>query len=202
MKLYDSAIAPNPRRVRVFLAEKGIEIPTEQVDIGKRENRQPPFLEKNPIGGVPILELDDGTIIAETVAICRYFEEIHPEPPLMGTDPKDRAIVEMWQRRMELEVALPIMQLFRNTHTYFKGRIEQVPEYGAVCKKHALKRLEWLDRELADRNFVAGDRYTIADITLLIGLDFGRVSDIRIDPEHKNLARWYAEVSSRPSAQA
>jgi glutathione S-transferase len=103
---------------------------------------------------------------------------------------------------MEFEIALPIMQTFRNTHDYFKGRIAQVPEYGAVCKKHAVKRLEWLDRELDGRKFVAGDRYTIADITLLIGIDFGRLSDIRIDSEHKNLTRWYGDVSSRPSAQA
>jgi len=202
VKLYDSAIAPNPRRVRVFLAEKGIEVPAVQVDIGKGENRQPHFLEKNPMGGVPILELDDGTIIAETVAICRYFEELHPEPPLMGVDARDRATVEMWQRRMELEVTFTIMQAFRNTHEYFKGRIVQVPEFGAVCKEHAAKRLVWLDRELDGRKFVAGDRFTIADITLLIGVDFGRVSDIRIGSEHKNLSRWYGEVSSRPSALA
>ncbi len=202
MKLYDTTIAPNPRRVRIFLAEKGIEVPTVQVDIGKRENQEPAFLAKNPMGGVPILELDDGTIIAESVAICRYFEELNPEPPLMGIDSTDRAVVEMWQRRMELEVALPVMMTFRNTHDYLKGRIVQVPEYGEVSRKHALTRFEWLDRELDDREFVAGDRYTIADITLLIGIDFGRVSNIRIDSEHKNLTRWYGEVSSRPSAQA
>jgi glutathione S-transferase len=202
MKLYDTTSAPNPRRVRVFLAEKGIDVPMLQVDIGKRENQQPEFLEKNPMGGVPILELDDGTVLAETVAICRYFEELHPEPPLMGVDARDRAFVEMWQRRMEFEVALPIMQTFRNTHDYLKGRITQVPEYGEVCRKYAHKRLAWLDGELSDRNFVAGDRYTIADITLMIGIDFGRVSEIRIDAKHKNLARWYGDVSSRSSAQA
>jgi glutathione S-transferase len=202
MKLYDTTIAPNPRRVRIFLAEKGIEVPTVQVDIGKRENQEPAFLAKNPMGGVPILELDDGTIIAESVAICRYFEELNPEPPLMGIDSTDRAVVEMWQRRMELEVALPVMMTFRNTHDYLKGRIVQVPEYGEVSRKHALTRFEWLDRELDDREFVAGDRFTIADITLLIGIDFGRVSNIRIDSEYKNLTRWYGEVSSRPSAQA
>lgn len=202
MKLYSSAVAPNPRRVRVFLAEKGIEVPTVDVDIAKSENRQPDFLAKNPLGGVPILELDDGTIIAESTAICRYFEETKPEPPLMGLDARDRAIVEMWLRRIEFEVAFPIMQTFRNTHDFFKGRIPQVPEWGAVCKKRAIQQLAWLDGELSDRPFVAGDRYTIADITLLIGIDFGRVSEIRIDPEHKNLARWYGEVSSRPSAKA
>jgi len=202
MKLYDSALAPNPRRVRIFLAEKRIEVPLVAVDIVKAENRKPAFLAKNPLGGVPILELDDGTIIAESTAICRYFEELQPNPPLMGTDAKDRATVEMWLRRVEFEVAFPIMQTFRNTHDFFKGRIPQVPEWGAVCKRRALEQLAWLDAEIADRPFVAGDRYTIADITLLIGVDFGRVSDIRIDPEHKNLTRWYGEVSSRPSSRA
>jgi len=202
MKLYDSTFAPNPRRVRVFLAEKGISVPTVQVDIGKAENREAPFLAKNPLGGVPILELDDGTVIAESVAICRYFEEIQPNPPLMGTDAKDRAIVEMWSRRTELEVARPIMQTFQNTHAFFKGRIPQVPEYGEVCRAHATRRLEWIDSELAKREFIAGPRYTIADITLLIGIDFGRIVKIGIQPEQKNLARWYEAVSSRPSAKA
>jgi glutathione S-transferase len=202
MKLYDSAFAPNPRRVRIFLAEKGVEVPTVQVDIGKAENRRPEFLAKNPMGAVPVLELDDGTFLAESVAICRYFEEVQPEPVLMGTDARDRAVVEMWNRRMELEVALPIMQSFRNTHDFFKGRIPQVPEYGEVCKAAAAKNLEWLDAELAGRAFVAGDRYTIADITALVGIDFGRTVNVRIQPEQKNLQRWYEAVSSRPSAKA
>lgn len=202
MKLYDSAMAPNPRRVRIFLAEKGVSVPTVQVDIGKAENRGEAFLAKNPMGGLPALELDDGTVIAESVAICRYFEETHPNPPLMGTDAKDRALVEMWQRRMELEIAIPIMQVFRNGHPFFKGRIPQVPEYGEVCRKAAESRLRWLDGELATRRFVAGDRYTIADITLLVGIDFGRVSQIRIAPEQTHLQRWYDEVSTRPSAKA
>jgi len=202
MKLYDSTFAPNPRRVRVFLAEKGISVPSVQVDIGKAENREAAYLAKNPLGGVPILELDDGTVISESVAICRYFEEIQPNPPLMGTDAKDRAIVEMWSRRTELEVARPIMQTFQNTHAFFKGRIPQVPEYGEVCRAHATKRLEWLDAELAKREFIAGPLYTIADITLLIGIDFGRIVKIGIQPEQKNLSRWYEAVSSRPSAKA
>ncbi len=202
MKLYDSTFAPNPRRVRIFLAEKGITVPTEQVDIGKAANRQPEYVAKNPLGGVPILELDDGTVIAESVAICRYFEETNPEPPLFGTGAKERALVEMWQRRMELEIALPIMQVFRNTHAFFKGRIPQVAEYGEVCRKSAESRLRWIDGELAGRTFVAGERYTIADITLLVGIDFGRVSNIRIAPEQKSLQRWYEQVSSRPSAKA
>jgi glutathione S-transferase len=202
MKIHDSRTAPNPRRVRIFLAEKGVSVPFEEVDIVKADNRAPEFRRKNPLGTLPVLELDDGTCIAESVAICRYFEELHPEPPLMGTDARDRALVEMWQRRMELEVFLPITQVFRNSHPFFAGRIPQVPEYGEVCRRAAEARLEWLDGVLAQREFIAGERYTIADITALCGIDFGRVSKIRIQPEHANLARWHAAVSARPSAQA
>lgn len=202
MKIYDSRTAPNPRRVRVFLAEKGVTVPYEQVDIAKADNRSTEFRRKNPLGTLPVLELDDGTCIAESVAICRYFEELHPDPPLMGTDARDRAVVEMWQRRMELEVFGAITQVFRNTHAFFAGRIPQVPEYGEVCRNSADARLAWLDGVLAEREFIAGERYTIADITALCGIDFGRVSKIRIQPQHTNLARWHAAVSSRPSAQA
>jgi glutathione S-transferase len=202
MILYDSKVAPNPRRVRVYLAEKGIEVPVRQVDIGSAENRKPPFLAKNPLGGLPVLELDDGTCIAESLAICRYFEELHSEPPLFGTDPLDRAIVEMWSRRTELELWRFVSGCFQHTHDFFKGRIEQVPAWGEVCRRTARERLAWLDRELAARPFVAGERYTVADITLLCAIDFGRVVDIRIAPEQKHLARWHEAVSSRPSAKA
>jgi glutathione S-transferase len=202
VKLYDSKAAPNPRRVRIFLAEKGVELPTVQVDLGKAENRAAPFLARNPFGGVPVLELDDGTHIAESVAICRYVERLHPVPPLLGSDPEDEALVEMWQRRMELDLFNQVTGSFRNTHDFFKGRIEQVPEYGAVCKRAAEKRLAWLDGELAGRPFVAGERYTIADITALCAIDFGRVTGIRIQPDQKHLQRWHEAVSSRPSARA
>jgi len=202
MRLHENTNAPNPRRVRIFLAEKGIEVPAVQVDIGKSENREPDFLAMNPMGGVPVLELDNGHCISESVAICRYFEEIQPEPPLMGRDAEDKAIVEMWNRRMEFELTLLAMQSFRNTHDFFKGRIQQVPEFGAVCKDAAEARLVWLDDELAEREFVARADYTIADITALVGVDFGRVTGIRIAPEQKNLERWYEAVSSRPSAKA
>jgi len=202
MKLYDSQMAPNPRRVRMFLAEKGVTIPTEQVDIAGAVNRSDEFRKKNPLGGVPVLELDDGTYLSESVAICRYIEELHPNPPLLGTDARDRAVVEMWQRRMELEIFAPIAQVFRNGHPFFAGRITQVPAWGDACRTHAEASLAWLDRELAERAFVAGERYTIADITALCGIDFGRVSKIRIAPAHANLTRWYAAVSARPSAKA
>ena len=202
MILYDSKIAPNPRRVRVFLAEKGVSVPIQPVDIMTRENRKPPFLAKNPLGGLPVLELDDGTCIAESVAICRYFEELHPAPPLMGEGARDRAIVEMWSRRTELELWRFVTGCFQHTHDFLKGRIEQVPAWGELCRNTARERLTWFDRELADRPFIAGERYTIADITALCALDFGRVVDIRIAPEQKHLARWHEAVSARPSAKA
>ena len=202
MKLYDSTHAPKPRRVRIFLAEKGIEVPLQPVDIGQAENRKSPYIDKNPLGGVPMLELDDGSCIAESVAICRYFEGVQPEPPLMGVDAADRASVEMWQRRMEIEVFSNITQVFRNTHDFFKGRITQVPAYGEACRAAVSKRLAWLDQELADRPFIAGERFSIADITALCGIDFGRVVKLGIQPDQKHLARWYEAVSSRPSAKA
>lgn len=202
MKLYDSTMAPNPRRVRIFLAEKGTTVPVVQVDIGAQENLEAPFLARNPLGRVPVLELDDGTHIAESVAICRYFEGTHPDPPLLGVDAQDAAVVEMWQRRMEQQVFENITGCFRNTHDYFKGRIPQVAEYGEVCRGWANERLAWLDEELADREFIAGDRFTIADITALVGLDFGRVVKIGIQPNQKHLSRWHEAVSSRASASA
>ncbi len=203
MKLHEAATAPNCRRVRIFLAEKGIEVPVVPVDLGKAENRGEPFRQKNPMGRVPVLELDDGTFIAESVAICRYFEQLQPEPVLMGgSDPEEAARIEMWQRRMELEIALPIMQVFRNTHPYFADRIDQYADYGEGQRSHATKRLEWLDRELADREFVAGDAYSIADITAQIGIDFGRVTKFKVTEETPNLLRWHQAVSARPSAKA
>ena len=202
MKLHENASAPNPRRVRIFLAEKGITVPVVQVDIAKQENRGPDFRAKNPLGQVPVLELDDGTFISESVAICRYFEEAQPEPPLFGTGARERALVEMWQRRAELELTQQVFFYFQNTHEFFKGRIPQVPEYGEVARKRAEAALALLDGVLAERQFLAGERFTIADITALVGVDFGRVVKIRPAPEHKHVARWLAEVSARPSAKA
>ena len=202
MRIIETRTAPNPRRVRIFLAEKGISLRFEEVDLMQSELKTPEFAAQNPMQRVPVLVLDDGTCIAESVAICRYFEELQPEPALFGRAPLGRASVEMWNRRMELNLLSNTAGVFRNTHAFFKGRIPQVPEYGAVCKEAAVKQMAWLDGELAKRKFIAGDRYTIADITALVGVDFGRVSDIRIQPEHKNLARWHQEVSSRPSAKA
>jgi glutathione S-transferase len=203
VKLYDSKGAPNPRRVTVFLAEKGIEIPRVEVSIAKGEHRSPEYVAKNPLGTLPALELDDGTILTETVAISRYLEELHPEPSLFGRTPLERAQIEMWNRRMELELFIPMAQVFRNIHPFFKDRIPQVPEYGEVCRKQVASRTKWLDRELAGRPFVAGPRYTIADITLQCGFDFfGKLMKFLPGEETPNVARWYADVSGRPSAKA
>jgi len=203
MKLYDSKTAPNPRRVRIFLAEKGVSVPLEPVDIAGKQNRGAEYAKKNPMFGVPILELDDGTIIAETVAICRYFEETNPNPPLFGTDAKDKAIVEMWQRRMELNVMSCITGAFRHGNAFFADRITQVPAYAEQCLKEAPGMFDFLDSVLAKTKFIAGDRYTIADITALCSVDFARVLRLKIDPDkQQSLARWHAEVSARPSAQA
>jgi glutathione S-transferase len=202
MKIHESHNAPNPRRVRFFLAEKGVAVPYEEVDIVNRVNRADEFRKKNPLSTVPVLELDDGTFISESVAICRYFEETHPQPPLFGTDAKDRALVEMWNRRMELNILLPIADAFRQRHDFFKGRIRQLQEYAEVQRLNAEDGLDWLDRELADRRFIAGDRFSIADITAVVAIDFGRVSKITIKPDQQNLTRWHAEVSARPGAKA
>jgi glutathione S-transferase len=202
MKIYESHNAPNPRRVRMFLAEKGIQVPYEEVDIGKAINRGEEFRKKNPLSTVPVLELDDGTFISESVAICRYFEELQPELPLFGAGAKQRALVEMWNRRMEFNILQPIADAFRQRHDFFKGRIRQLAEYAEVQRLNAQDGLDWLDRELAARRFIAGDQFSIADITAVVAIDFGRVSKIAIKPDQLNLARWHAEISARPSAKA
>ena len=203
MKLYNHSMAPNPRRVRIFLAEKGISLPTEEVDLMAGKNRSPDFLAKNPSGGLPVLELDDGACLAESVAICRYLEGLRPEPNLMGRDPREQAEIEMWNRRIELELFAAVGQTVRNTHPMFKDRFRQFPDYGEVQRAAVGQRLERMDKELAGHQFIAGDRYTIADITALVAIDLaGRMADIAIAPQLANLTRWHRAVSSRPSAAA
>tara|TARA_R110002020_G_scaffold14638_10_gene51843 strand:+ start:3093 stop:3704 length:612 start_codon:yes stop_codon:yes gene_type:complete len=203
MKLYDGGRAPNPRRVSVFLAEKGIEIDKVPVDMGQMGHKSAEVTELNPLQRLPVLVLDDGTMIAESVAICRYFEELHPEPPLMGTDARDRAIVEMWNRRMELHYLASVAAAFRHTHPAMKEwEVPQVAEWGEANRPKALAFLELLDKELAGREFIAGDRYSIADITGMIAFDFMKPARIE-RPEHlTNVMRWYGAVSARPSAKA
>ena len=199
MKLYTSGVAPNPRRVAIFLAEKGVEVPSVEVDLAGRENFEPDFLAKNPLARVPVLELDDGTCLCESIAICRYLEELHPEPPLFGVDAQDKALVEMWNRRMEFEVLGNISFAFRHSHPYWEGRIEQVPAFGDLSRRAIEERMEWLDKELDGRSFIAGDRFSVADITAVCGFDFGRLAKIRPPESLTNLNRWYATVSERPS---
>ena len=204
MLLYDNPTAPHPRIVRLFLAEKQIEVPRQEIDLAKRENEQPWFLALNPLGRVPVLVLDDGTAVAETLAICRYFECEQPEPPLFGRDAREQALVSMWQRRAELEVARPIMFAFRHTHPWGADREpRQVPEWGEMCRERALKRLDWFDIELGRRPWLAGEMPSVADLTLLVGLDFGRVIGLKVDAERwPRLARWHASMRQRPSAGA
>jgi glutathione S-transferase len=202
MRLYDFVMAPNPRRVRVFLAEKGVTVPTEQVDLFQGANRSDAALRRNPFGGLPVLELDDGTCIAESVAICRYFEELHPEPALMGVSAVDRAIVEMWNRRVELELFRHIGNYFQHTNEIFRNRIRQIPAVAEASRETTIARMKLIDELIADRRFIAGERYTIADITALCAVGLGEFAGLAIDPGMKNLTRWYAEVSARPSAKA
>jgi glutathione S-transferase len=203
MKLYDGGRAPNPRRVRVFLAEKGIEVPLEQVDLGALAQKSAGFTEINPIQRVPVLVLDDGTIIAESIAICRYFEELRPEPPLFGRGAKEIASIEMWNRRLELHLLFPISHVFRNSHPAMKEmEVPQVPAWAEANKPRIAAFLRVLDRELKERPFAAGDRYTVADITGLIAVDFMKPAKLALPEDCANVRRWHADVAARPSARA
>jgi glutathione S-transferase len=203
MKLYNHFLAPNPRRVRIFAAEKGISLTLQEVDILAGQSRTPEFLAKNSSGGVPVLELDDGSHLSESVAICRYLEGLHPEPNLLGRDLHEQADIERWNRRMELELFTPIGRTFQNTSPIFQGRFKQFPEYGETQRAVVYQRLERMNRELNGSHFVAGDRFTIADITALVAIDIGgRLADIKIAAELAHLTRWHDAVSRRPSAMA
>jgi glutathione S-transferase len=202
MKIYNSSLAPNPRRLRIFVAEKGLKIPTEEVDIFTGQNRTPQMLAKNPAGGLPFIELDDGTHLAESVAICRYLEGLHPEPNLMGKDNREQAFIEMWNRRMELNLFAVAARAFQHTNELFKARIKQFPEYGETQRETVKQQLKWLDAQIGNKPFIAGDRFTIADITALVAVDFAaQAASVSADPALKNLARWHQSVSSRPSAK-
>ena len=203
MILYDYPGGPNPRRVRIYLAEKGLTVPMETVDIMTRRNRQPDFLEKNPTGGIPILELDDGTCIAESVAICRYFEELHPEPPLFGTGAKERAIVEMWLRRVELNLMVPIGMVWVHGHPLTAKLIRQIPEAAAQNRVRTDMGYRLLNDQLAENAFIAGDSYSVVDAVALATYDFGAgLVGVPPDDGLTHLARWHAAVSARPSAAA
>lgn len=202
MKIYDTHTAPTPRRVRIFLAEKGIEMEYVQLDLQKGENLSKEMRKKNPIGKVPVLELDDGTCIGESVAICRYFEALQPDPPLMGVTALEQAQIEMWQRQVEFGLFMQIGMCFQHSTGYFKDRMTPVPEFGAVAGKTAQGYLKLLERRLGETEFVAGNTFSIADITALCAIDFARVVKIKVAEDQTNLQRWYQQISSRPSAKA
>lgn len=209
MKIYDWHIAPNPRRLHIYLAEKGITVDLEDVG-GDNFKLKESYVAKYPHAMVPMLELDDGTLIGEAIAIARYFEELHPYPPMMGKDAKDKAVVDMWEKRANEEGMLAASELFRNTHPAFAerglpGSAQPVPRIPALVDR-AKARLERFfskfDMQLADNEFVAGERYTIADATTLCGIDFAKWTEVEIPPGCRHLRRWYDDVSARPSAKA
>lgn len=210
MKLYDMDKAPNPRRVRIFLAEKGLSVAREEVDIPGGANLAPDYLAINPRGTVPCLLLDDGQVIDESIAICRYFEALHPEPNLFGEDALEMARVEQWQRRCEFDGLFAIASVFRTEAAPFASRampgsapplpaIPALAERGRILTQHFL---DTLDARLRQSPYVAGDRFTVADITALVAVDFAKWIRMRVSDAHTGTARWYADVSARPSARA
>src|SRR5262245_50178015 len=202
MKMYDFNGAPNPKRVRVYLAEKGLEVPTEQVNILSGDNRKPEFLAKNPMGGLPVLELDDGSHLPESLAIIEYFEDLHPEPPMIGKTPQDRASVRALERICQLDVLGRVATVVQNSHAFFAGRVKQSPDTAETARGQLNAALKVLDQHIGNRPFVVGDKPTIADCTLYAALEFAEFAQVPIDPALKNLARWHSAFKQRPSAQA
>jgi glutathione S-transferase len=203
MKLYDSPFAPNPRRVRIFLAEKGIAVPTETIDLASLQQKDPTFTSVNPMQRVPALVLDSGEVLTESVAICRYFEEIQPEPPLFGEGALERARVEMWQRRAELHFFYSVAMAFRHSHPAMREMEKpQIAELAESCRPRALAFAEFLDGELAKRPFLAGEHFSIADITAYVAADFAKFARIDLPESLANLRRWREAVAARPSARA
>jgi glutathione S-transferase len=203
VKLYDNPTSKSARRVRIFLAEKGIEIPRENVDLNRGEQRSPAFLAKNPLGQVPVLELEDGTYLAESVAICRYFEELQPAPPLFGSTAREKAEVEMWSRRVEFGLAGPVVTAWMHGSPMWAGRFAQIPALAETGRGEVCSFFRLLDGVLADHEFIAGADFSMADILALCSVDFaaGAVG-LTADAGQHNLARWHKAVSGRPSARA
>ena len=203
MKLYGAPMpAPNPRRVRIFLAEKGIDLPETPVDMRKREHKSADFRAKNSMGQLPALELDDGTCISETVAICRYFEETHPEPPLFGRTAVEKALVDQWIRRVEFAVMMPVGNFWRHAHPYTAALLTQFKDFGESNKETYRGAQKYVDRELEGREFLVGDSYTMADICLLSTVDFAEWIGLPVEDEFTNLKAWRERVKARPSADA
>jgi glutathione S-transferase len=203
MKFYNS-IGPNPRVVRMFMAEKGISIPSEEIDLMKGDNRREPYLDKNRMGQMPALELDNGHCVTEITAICEYLEEKNPTPPLIGSNPEERAEARKWARRVDLNICEPMANGFRFSQglPLFKDRIPTVPEGADGLKKIAQHNLKWLDGELAGKDFICGKRLTLADILLFGFLDFGGQVGQPLNPDFKNVGAWFARMKERPSAKA
>ncbi len=203
MRIIETRGAPNPRRVHIFLAEKGIAVPFEEVDLMAGVLRTPEFTALNPMQRVPILILDDGTVICESVAICRYFEEIQPRPALFGEGPVGQATVEMWNRRVEFGLFGTVAAVFRHLHPKMSHlEVPQVAEWGEANKAKVAAMLTLLDGVLADRPFIAGHDYSVADITALVAIDFMKPARLDMPAGLDNVARWHREVSARPSAAA
>ena len=203
MKLYDTKTAPNPRRTRIFLAEKGITVPTEQVDMTTFQHRTPEYTAINPFQRMPALVLDDGTVITESMAICRYFEVLQPQPALFGQGAKEIALVEMWNRRCEINFFANVAAVFRHLHPAMKEyEIPQVPAYAEAMRPKAIWFLELIDKELASREFIAGAHYSVADITTLCAVDFMKPARLVMPDNLANVKRWHAAGSARPSAKA
>ena len=202
MKLYD-AMTPNSLRVKVFLGEKGIDLPKQAVDVMGGGTRTPAFLSINSLGELPVLELDDGRILTESVAICRYFEALQPQPSLMGESPYDQALIEMWNRRMEIHIFGPIGAMARHSFAFFADKLEQLPEYAATQGRLFDKNLAWFDRELSDgRPFVTGARFTIADITGMAALMVCEIAGRPVPSDLKHTNRWVENMRTRPSFAA
>ena len=203
MKLYDLPASPNARRVRVFIAEKQLQIDVVSINMMTGENKTEEYLSKNPLGRMPLLELDDGTCIAESIAICRYLENEHPDPPLFGTSSLEQATIEMWQRRMEFQFLNPMINIFRNTHEMWKDRMIQIPQIAEIESKDVKEKMVWLNRELEGREYIAGETYSVADITAQCAFVMGKAAvGIRIPGDLSNLDAWWSRVTSRPTARA
>jgi glutathione S-transferase len=201
MKLYDS-IGPNPRVVKIFMAEKGVDLPRQWVDLMKGENRQEAYGKVNPHGTTPALELDEALVLAEITAICEYLEELHPKPALIGETPMQRAETRMWTRRIDLNIVEPMTNGFRYTEGFgmFKDRVHCIPAAGADLKAIAQEKLTWLDGLIAGRQWIVGDRFTLADILLYSFLDFGTNVGQPLNTANKHIAGWFERVKARPSA--
>lgn len=203
MILYGAPMpAPNPRRVRMFLVEKGIDLPETKVDMMKREHKSPEFRAKNSMGQLPTLELDDGTAISETVSICRYFEETNPTPPLFGKTAVEKALVDQWIRRVEFAVMMPVGNFWRHAHPRTAALLTQYKDFGESNKETYKGAQKYLNRELEGREFLVGDSLTMADICLLSTVDFAEWIGLPVEDEFENLVAWRARMKARPSADA